>query len=44
MGALPEGSLRLMISLHLSTQDFVLLEANGGSHGQEIYRLQGNAI
>ena len=30
-----------MISLQLSTQDFVLLEAKGVSHGQEICRLQG---
>jgi hypothetical protein len=37
-------AFELMISLQLSKQDFVLLEAKGGSHGKEICRLQGNAV
>ena len=44
-GMLPEKALGLMISLHLSTRYFALLKVKrGGSHGQEIYRLQGNTI
>ena len=44
-GVLPEGPFGLMIPLQLSMLDFVRLGAKGASsHGQEICRLQGNAV